>query len=189
MIFTRVERHWFAFIFHISPRNSKSSWDCSSSKRSNLRGTPGASRIFCSVVADQLLANPPGYPPRKIVFKLKKNQPKWHGIFGKWVCVYSEKEELVHKKKFLYSEILWGFQGELLNGKLEITLAYEYFIILYIPFLNSVRNIDFLRAAAISYLRFVPFSEYWVTHEFPEPWAKWDENRGKNARILLLSNT
>lgn len=39
---------------------------------------------------------------------------------------------------FLYSEILWGFQGELLNGKLEITLAYEYFIILYIPFLNSV---------------------------------------------------
>lgn len=73
MIFTRVERHWSAFIFHVSPRNSKSSWDCSTSKRSNLRGTPGASRIFCSVVADQLLANPPGYPPRKIVFKLKKN--------------------------------------------------------------------------------------------------------------------
>ena len=72
MIFTRVERHWFAFIFHISPRNSKSSWDCSTSKRSNLRGTPGASRIFCSVGADQLLANPPGYAPRKIVFKLKK---------------------------------------------------------------------------------------------------------------------
>lgn len=59
-------------------------------RSSYLKGTSGASRIFCSVMADQLLANPPGHSRGKIVFKVK-SQPIWYSVCRTRACASSER--------------------------------------------------------------------------------------------------
>lgn len=131
-----------------------------------------ASRILCSVMADQLPANPPGCSQGEGIFE-SKNQPLWHrsAVHG---CVFIQRREGgTCARGSLHSALLWYVGDEPgyhpLTHSVDRTLGYNL-IILYIRVLHCGQSIGFPKSSdCISYFSFILFDEDRVSHKFPEP--------------------
>lgn len=149
IISIKVERQWCDFIFHISTSKQQTVLGMFSLGK-NLRGTSGACRILFAVMAGQLLANPPGYPGRRLLSS-EKSQPIWHGMCSTWVWVYFEKEKLVS----LFTRKFCGICRKSHSVEGWRWRRPGLFFILYVTVLPCGWSIGFLRAATISRLGFV----------------------------------